>query len=429
MNIVNRQVSELIPYANNAKQHEDAQVDQIAASIKEFGFNNPILLDGDNGVIAGHGRLMAAKKLKLDDVPTIELAHLTGAQKKAYILADNRLGEVNTSWDFDLVSLELESISADMDIELTGFDASFLLEEPDEGLTDEDETPELPDDPVTVLGDIWVMDGHRLICGDSTNINAWDSLNIPDDFIVFTSPPYNIGKSSILREHLETGANNDAKLYVSHNDDMTTSDYLDFINSVYSCAITKCSCVSINIQILAGSKIPIIEFMNQHSDQMADILTWDKKAGPPSINKGVMTSRFEWILIYKNSKHATKSIPYSSWHGNQTNVFELTTPKNQYNDIHKAVFPVDLVKYVAGDLMNRCRGVVDCFMGTGTSIIAAEVLGKSAMGIEMEPAYVDVSVTRWQNYTGKQATLESTGQTFEDVKADRDCQNPVNKSA
>ena len=179
MKIEQRLISELIPYANNARTHNAEQITQIASSIKEFGFNNPILIDKDNGIIAGHGRLEAAKKLNLTKVPTIRLDHLTDQQRKAFMLADNRIA-VNSDWDTELLSLELKDLDADFDLTMLGFDekelASLLNPEQVEGLTDEDAVPDVPDEPTTKLGDIWVLGDHRIMCGDATNGNDIDKL-------------------------------------------------------------------------------------------------------------------------------------------------------------------------------------------------------------------------------------------------------------
>ena len=197
MQIEQRKVSELIPYANNSRTHSDAQVAQIAASIKEFGWTNPILIDGENGIIAGHGRLLAARKLGHDEVPTIELSTLTEAQKKAYVIADNKLA-LNAGWDDDVLRIELEALQElEFDLDVLGFDekelANLLNPEQVEGLTDEDDAPPIPEEPKTRLGDIYQLGKHRLMCGDSTSIDAVDKLmdgNIVD--MVFTDPPYNV---------------------------------------------------------------------------------------------------------------------------------------------------------------------------------------------------------------------------------------------
>jgi ParB-like chromosome segregation protein Spo0J len=213
---------DLIPYARNTRTHSDEQVNQIVSSIKEFGFTNPVLVDQDNMIIAGHGRVMAANKLKLDKVPTICLKHLTEAQKKAYIIADNRLA-LNAGWDEDMLKVELEELNdLEFDISLLGFEDNeieSLLSEPTEGLTDEDAVPDLPEEPTTKLGDLWILGEHRLLCGDSTSIDDVDKLmdgNKAD--MVFTDPPYNIDYQG-LRDKRE-------KII---NDKMHENDFEDFL--------------------------------------------------------------------------------------------------------------------------------------------------------------------------------------------------------
>lgn len=199
MKIETRALAALIPYINNARTHSDAQVAQIAASIREFGWTNPVLVDGENGIIAGHGRLMAARKLGMDEVPVIELAHMTPAQKRAYILADNKLA-LNSGWDDELLALELGELQTEgFDLELIGFDADELNDlmaaaEETEGLTDEDAVPDAPEVPVTVEGDVWLLGKHRLMCGDAVNADAVARLlDGMRPNAVFTDPPYGIG--------------------------------------------------------------------------------------------------------------------------------------------------------------------------------------------------------------------------------------------
>jgi DNA modification methylase len=196
MQITETTVDQLINYANNAKIHNDKQVDMLAASIKEFGFNNPILIDDKNTIIAGHGRLMAAKKLNLDKVPTIKLSHLSDAQRKAYILADNRLAEVETSWDMELVSLELKNLQElDFDIDLTGFEIGDIGGVDEAGLTDEDAVPEPPEEPISKMGDVWILGNHRVMCGDSTDGGDVALLmNGEKAQLLHADPPYGMGK-------------------------------------------------------------------------------------------------------------------------------------------------------------------------------------------------------------------------------------------
>lgn len=222
MEIASTRTDDIINYVNNTRIHSETQVDQIAASIAEFSFCNPILIDEFNVIIAGHARLSAAKKLKLEEVPTITLSHLSEAQKKAYIIADNQLPN-NAEWDLDLLKVELERLGElEFDVGLIGFDADFLemldTEEPIEGLTDEDEVPEVPEVPVTVLGDLWVLGGHRLLCGDSTSIDAVEKLMDGQKAdMVFTDPPYGVdydGGHATEKRREKLQGDNDTALYI-----------------------------------------------------------------------------------------------------------------------------------------------------------------------------------------------------------------------
>ncbi len=219
-----KNIKELIPYCNNSRTHSDEQVLQIASSIKEFGFTNPVLIDGQGGIIAGHGRIMAAQKLKMDEVPTITLSDLSEAQKKAYIIADNKLA-LNSGWDDELLKIELEQLKElDFDLGLIGFSddelALLMGGETTEGLVDEDQVPELVDDPVTVLGDVWLLGNHRLMCGDSTSIDAVERLMDGQKADLWlTDPPYNLDMTSKNEMLANAGkARQDKETYGIKND-------------------------------------------------------------------------------------------------------------------------------------------------------------------------------------------------------------------
>ncbi len=384
-----RPPADLIPYINNAKIHESEQVDQIAASIKEFGFNNPILLDGDNGVIAGHGRLQAAQKLKLEQVPVIELGHLTGPQKKAYILADNRLAEVNTSWDFDLVSAELDALKLDdFDIELTGFDDGFLIDEPEEGLTDEDAVPDLPDEPATVLGDIWLMGDHKLMCGDSTSIDSVDQLIAGKQVdMVFTDPPYNIDYQGVSdkREKIK-------------NDKMSDEDFVDFLyRSIMGCE-TMYVCCSWQFAHLFKKA------MTDLSRSPKAMIVWNKVNPAQHLDKYFKQHE---IIFY-----------YGDFGGHKTLRGDVWEMKRQKNTVHPTMKPVELIDMAMVDQPDK-KVVYDSFGGSGSTLISCEKNHKTCRMMELDEKYCDVIVTRWQEYTGRKATLEGDGRTFDEIKAER----------
>ena len=410
------QVEALLPYAANSRTHSETQVAQIAASIKEFGWTNPILIDGDNTIIAGHGRLLAARKLGMKEVPIICLDHLTKAQQRALVIADNQLA-LNAGWDMEMLSAEIESLKLeDFDLGLLGFDDAFLNDlledEPTDGLTDEDAVPEVPETPKTVLGDVWVLGRHRVVCGDATIIEDWNKLEIEDGIVTFSSPPYNLGSSIKLSGN--SSLKNGASAYSTYKDDASSEDYIKLIEGALSCAISHCDVVSFNLQPLAKSKRPLMKFMADHSSHLIDIITWDKGHAAPQMAAGVMSSRYEWIFLFSSKNDASRSIPYASWQGKWSNVYQAPPQRNnEFAKIHGATFPVHLPEFVIGDIMNRCRGVVDCFCGTGTTIIAAEKLGKIGYGIELDPKYVDVIVKRWQDFTGQKAIHAETGEPFD----------------
>ena len=221
-------IETLIPYANNARTHSEAQVAQIAASIREFGFNNPVLIDEQSSIIAGHGRVLAARKLELDAVPCIRLNHLSDTQRRAYIIADNKIA-MNAGWDEELLALELTELTEfGVNMDLTGFTVDEIAElnpKITEGLTDEDAVPEVPETPITKLGDVWLLDKHRVMCGDSTSIDEGEILmnGLLSD-LVFTDPPYNVAYSGL-------GANN---LGTIKNDDMSAEDFEQFCRDVFA---------------------------------------------------------------------------------------------------------------------------------------------------------------------------------------------------
>jgi DNA modification methylase len=417
-----RHINSIVPYARNSRTHSDEQVAQIAASIKEWGFTNPILIDVDGEIIAGHGRLMAAQKLGLTEVPCITAVGWTDAQKKAYVIADNKLA-LNAGWDDEMLAVEFGELKElDFDISLTGFNAdelANLLKEPEkDGLTDEDDVPEAPEVPVTVEGDVWILGRHKIVCGDATDVNCWEKLQIENGVAVFSSPPYNLGSSIKLSGN--KNLNKKSSAYETYSDNASDAEYLELLQSSLNASLSFCDVAAFNLQPLANSKRALMKFMNDNSSNMVDIITWDKGHAAPIIAEGVMSSRYEWIFLFSNKDEASRSIPYASWRGKWSNVYQAPSQKdNKFSEIHGATFPVHLPMFVVGDLMNRSRGVVDCFCGTGTTIIAAEKLGKIGYGIELDPKYCDVIIKRWQDYTGEQATLETTGQTYDELKSER----------
>jgi DNA modification methylase len=378
MEIIKKPIDSLIPYAKNARVHDEAQIAQIAGSIKEFGFNNPVLIDKDNGIIAGHGRVMAARKLGLTEVPTILLDHLNETQRKAYILADNRIA-INSTWDNEMLSLELMDIKDDVSLAMLGFsvdelDALLNPTQLTDGLTDEDAVPEVPIEPTTKLGDIYQLGNHRLMCGDSTNIDAVDKLldgKRPD--MVFTDPPYNIDYQGVKdkRDKIK-------------NDKMSDESFKDFlIQSLYSCE-TMYVCCSWQYAHLFK------EAMEAIGRKPKAMIVWDKVNPAQHLDKYFKQHE---LIFY-----------YGDFGGHKTIRGDVWTLKRQRNTVHPTMKPVELIELALNDQSDK-KIILDLFGGSGSTLIAAEKIGRQARLMELDPKYCDVIIKRWEDFTGKKAVL------------------------
>jgi len=406
MKIEQRPVAGLIPYVNNSRKHSDEQVAQIAASIKEFGWTNPILVDGANGIIAGHGRLMAARKLGMEAVPVIELAHLSEPQRKALIIADNKLA-MNAEWDNDLLMLELgELLEGGFDLDLLGFgkdelDALLSPTEATEGLTDEDAVPEPPAVPVTVLGDVWLLGRHRVMCGDSTSVSDLEKLT--DGQLVdmwLTDPPYNVAVQG--GNHGDPGRKNGLKIM---NDKMPDEEFRQFLRDAYVSADTVMKPGAVFYIWHADSEG--YNFRGAAKDAgwaVRQCLIWKKSS--------IVMGRQDYHWKHEPCLYGWKEGAGHLWATDrkQTTILEFDRPSR--NGEHPTMKPVALFEY---QLLNNTKGgdiVLDSFGGSGTTLIAAEKNGRVARLMELDPKYCDVIIKRWQDFTGKTATLESTGQPF-----------------
>lgn len=366
----------LIPYAKNSRTHSEAQVAQIAGSIKEFGFNNPVLIDEDNGIIAGHGRVLAAQKLGLQAVPCIRLAHLSETQRKAYVIADNRLA-LNAGWDDSMLTLELQDLKAeDFNLDLLGFEADELnaLLNPikeTEGLTDEDAVPEVPEEPKTKPGDIYQLGRHRLMCGDSTSIDAVEKLmdgQLAD--MVITDPPYGIGYE-----------------YADHKDDNNEAN-AQLVWDVF--ALHQCG------------KVWTPGLMNLARDierfGKTKVAVWHKKFAAAGNGIGG-ASTWEPILIVEPQEKKLKN-----------DVIVLKTDREEVGgkslrDLHSCPKPVGLYEELINSFVKE-RGIVfEPFCGSGTTLIASEKTARICFSMEMSPKYCDVIVKRWEEFTGQKAEL------------------------
>jgi len=407
-------VSSLIPYARNSRTHSDAQVGQIAASIKEFGFLNPIIVDGESGIIAGHGRVLAAQKLGLAELPVIEAGHLSDTQRRAYIIADNKLA-MNAGWDDEMLRVELDALGVDgFDLELTGFSldeiADLQIEEVPEGLTDEDAIPEAPDEPLTVEGDVWVLGRHRLMCGDSTSIDAVDRLmDGRRADMVFTDPPYGMAYGG----GRAAGSTPKGALVKSHGmikgDDLQGDDLIGMIRDAVGSAISVCKSGAEKYVCFPWRTYSEFEAaLEQIGVTISACIVWDKK----SIGLGNSNYRPQHEFIFYSKG--------DSWHGDkaQSDVwYNSRGATGEY--VHPTQKPVELVEKAISNSSKRQDVVIDVFGGSGSTLIACEKTPRDCRMMELDPKYCDVIVTRWQNLTGQSATLESTGQTFTELQAER----------
>ena len=405
-------VDALIPFARNARTHSDEQVKQIAASIREFGFNNPILIRDDLTVIAGHGRLAAAKVLGLKEVPTISLAHLTPLQVRAYVLADNKLA-LNAGWDDEMLALELKDLDMEgFDVSLTGFDeveiGALLADKTEEGLTDEDEVPEPLTEPLSRIGDVWVLGNHRVMCGDSTSIDAVNKLmNGKLASFVFTDPPWNVAYGTNLANNVQ-GYKQRTILNDSFDDPQKWADFLT----------ATVSCLSLSTE----PGCPIYCVMGPSE--------W------PAVDKALRDGGFHWSstiiwvkdsLVLSRKDYHTKYEPI--WYGwkdgcaricevvdrKQSDVWEHDRPK--VSELHPTTKPIELIEKAINNSSKAGACVFEPFGGSGSTLIACEKTGRINRSMELDPKYCDVIVKRWQDFTGKKATLESNGKTFDELKA------------
>jgi DNA modification methylase len=400
-----RQVASLIPYARNPRTHNETQVAKIAASIVEFGWTNPILVDGDNGIIAGHGRLAAARKLGLDAVPVIELSHLSANQKRAYVIADNRLA-LDAGWDEEMLALELADLtSAGYDLALTGFDdvdLEAMFGDPDgegvEGNTDDDAVPEVPVTPVSKAGDVWLLGSHRLVCGDSTQAESYASLlQGAKVAMVFTDPPYNVNYANTAKDKMR--GKNRAIL----NDNLGDGFY-DFLLAALTPTIANCD--GAIYVAMSSSELDVLQAaFREAGGKWSTFVIWAKNTF--TLGRSDYQRQYEPIL-YGWPEGATRH-----WCGDrdQSDVWQIKKPHK--NDLHPTMKPVELVERALRNSSQSGDVVMDPFGGSGTTLIAAEKTGRAARLIELDPKYVDVIVRRWQDWTGKQAMRESDGEKFD----------------
>ena len=392
-----RDLGSLLPYAKNSRTHSDAQVAQIAASMKEWGWTTPILIDESGQIIAGHGRILAARKLGYDQAPVMVAEGWSDAKKRAYVIADNKLA-LNAGWDDELLALELSELGElGFDMELTGFTLeeidALTPEEIAPGLTDEDAVPEVQAEPVSKLGDVWVLGKHRVMCGDSTSIDAVDSLlEGRKAQMVHTDPPYGISYQS-------NGRTKSAKFDVLKNDDT----FLDIAPVIEACSEGW-------VFVWTSWKV-LTKWLDQFESfgYPSNQVIWYKPGGGIGDLKRTFASDYETALVWHRGAELTGKRIGSVWKVSKDGATEYLHPTQK---------PVALAEEALDKTTKPGWLILDLFGGSGSTLIACEKTGRHARLMELDAKFVDVIVRRWQEFTGKQATHAATGATFAEVEAD-----------
>ena len=432
MNIEYTLVRDLRPCRNNARTHSPKQIRQIAKSIKRFGFCNPVLTDDNNQIVAGHGRVAAAKQLGIDAVPVVRLSHLSEAEKRAYILADNKLAE-RAGWDRELLAIELQGlVDLNFEIDLTGFETTeidFILEDAREAsgiqTGPEDDTPAYANGvAVSRVNDLWSLGNHRLLCGDAREQASYDLLLEGQKAqFVFTDPPYNVAIDGNVcgLGHIRH------REFAMASGEMTEAEFTGFLKTNFERLAANTTDGSVHMVCMDWRhQAEMLAAGREVYSELKNLCVWNKS------NAGMGTfyrSKHELIYVWKNGTAAHANNFELGQHGrHRTNVWDYPGISTQRAGrleelaMHPTVKPVALVADAIKDVSAPGNLVLDPFSGSGTVVIAAERTGRKARALEIDAAFVDVAVRRWQTYTGKSAVLVATGETFEQREEQRTAQ-------
>jgi DNA modification methylase len=423
--VTNLLVDSLVPYGSNARRHSKVQIRQIAQSIRTFGFTNPILIANDKTIIAGHGRVEAAKLLGIEYVPTIRLEHLTEAQVRAYVLADNRLAE-KAGWDQAILAVELQHLLTidDIDVTVTGFEIpeiDLILE----GATDKEQDPDdsfevdEPLQPTTQPGDLWQLGKHRLFCGNALEPASYKNLALPRRAtVVFVDPPYNVA----IDGHATGSGSIHHREFAMAAGEMNEAEYIGFLTRALSQVARHSTGGSVHFvcadwrhmsELLAAGKQVYTKLLN--------LCIWIKDNGGLG---SLYRSRHELVFVYRNGQGSHRNnVQLGKFGRNRTNVWEyagINTLSRQSDEgnllaLHPTVKPIAMVADALLDCSARDEIVLDSFLGSGTTLIAAERVGRICYGIELDPLYMDTAIRRWQKHTGDHALHGVTGMRFDEV--------------
>jgi DNA modification methylase len=422
-----RAVTELVLDSRNPRQHSQRQVNQLADSIREFGFVMPVVADGKGQVVVGHGRVLAAKKLRMPRIPVIEIRHLSPAQLKAFKIADNRLAQ-NAHWDERLLGeslLELKELDRDFDLTITGFslpEIDLAIQKLSETTVEDDDASSETGVQVCQLGDVWELGGHRVHCGDATSEATFERLMTDDRAdVVFVDPPYNVridghasGKGKVRHREFAQGSG-----------ELSREEFIRFLDGC--CTLLKNYSKNGAIHFVCMDWKHLDELLTAGREvytELKNIVAWVKStAGMGSLYR----SQHEFICVFKSGtgRHIN-NIELGKNGRNRTNVWRYDSAGTQSRkgnnvlELHPTVKPVQLVMDALLDCSNRGDVVLDCFLGSGTTLLAAERTGRICRGIELDPLYVDTAIRRWQNLTGRHAVRMSDGKLFRDIETEKE---------
>jgi DNA modification methylase len=397
-------VARLVPYARNARTHSDAQVAQIAGAIREWGWTTPILVDEGGGIIAGHGRVLAAQKLGLDEVPAMVARGWSEAQKRAYILTDNKLA-LNAGWDDALLRVELSDLRGmGADLSLIGFGADELAElmadVPPEGLSDPDDVPEPEPYPVTRPGEVWLLGRHRLVCGDSTDADTVaKALAGVKPHLMVTDPPYGVQYDPAWRNRAGVGA-------TQRTGKVENDDRADWREA----------------WALFPGEVAYVWHGALHAAAVAESLIacgFEIRAQIIWAKDRLVMSRGHYHWQHEPCWYAVRGTGHWSGDRKQTTLWQIANKGQDAETTHGTQKPVETMRRPMENNSSPGQAVYEPFSGSGTTLIAAEQSGRACRAIELNPIYVDVAVRRWQNFAGQQARLEADGRSFDEVAAER----------
>lgn len=402
-------IESLTPHPKNMHDHPDEQIERLSRLIEYQGWRNPIIVQkGTNLIVAGHGRLLAAKKLGYESVPVSFQEFESEEQLYAFMVSDNAIGKDTwASLDLSKINLELENLGPDLDIDLLGLkDFSIEPLEKFEPQADEDSVPEVKEDPITKRGDVWLLGNHRVMCGDSTMIDDVEKLmNGEKADMVFTDPPYGVDY---------TGGHNEKQRDGIKNDKLSG----DNLTGLFKDALANAELVTTNssafyIWFAGGKSVETFASFNELNLKVRAIICWYK------VKSGLGAFMSQYIPNYEPCIYALKDKGKVKWNGasNEKTVWEL--PKDSRNDYHPTQKPVELSVRAIKNSSDKKDVVYDCFLGSGATLIGAEKTNRKCYGMELDEHYCDVIINRWQNYTGKKAILESNNKTYEELKNEK----------